>query len=349
MTTPAPHDDANPTPEPVPDEGVAVTDDERPQTAETTTSSATEASSERDLADPLITTVPPAAPPAAATGVAGQHAAPRPYPPVAPASARGARPDADGLLPGPPPAPTAQVPAGPAPTGTQATAVLPVAAPAAGPGPVPAAAPLGGPGAPAAPVASRPAVPDLPRRPGAKRHLVAVLVGLLLTPVGLVLAAMGIGHMVDLPAGSGALTDVFGLVQLGAGALVLLVVALAGRWSPAVPLTGGLVWGLGGGGLALWDPQGVSEAVHGVTDGRFAQVAIDHILAPAQTGSLLVLGLVLVGSAIATGAARRAGRVFGTRTVRAEAARAEAQRVDADRRAGAPGDTRPGDVPRSTP
>ncbi len=245
--------------------------------------------------------------PDAAATPAGQHAAPRPYPPVTPATARTLTGEQTAVLPDavpadPPPAP-------PAPRADDPTLVAP---------PVPFAV--------ADTPPPRPVLPDLPRRPGAGRHVLGVLVGLLLTPVGLVLAAMGVGHMVDLPAGDGALTDPLGLAQLALGALVLGAVAYLGRWSPAVPITGGALWGLGGGGLALWDPAGVSDAVHEVTDGRFAQVAIDHILQPAQTGSLLVVGVVLLAAGIATGRARRSGRLFGVGTTLAQAARAEAER-----------------------
>ncbi|WP_372592909.1 hypothetical protein [Actinotalea sp.] len=344
MTTPTSHDGATPIEEPVPQEHEGLQDaatvDDAAAEAEVDAGPAQPETAPVTDADPLArpgsapadppvepsvgrtATLPVPPPPPAAATAPGQHAAPRPYPPVAPVTSRGMPTDATGLLPDPPPA---SAPASAAdPRATAPVAAAPLAAAAASPS---------APSVPAAPVADRPLLPDLPRRPGAKRHWLGILVGLLLTPLGLVLSAMGVGHMVDLPAGDGALTDLFGLVQLGAGALVLGVVALLGRWSPAVPLTGGVLWGLGGGGLALWDPLGVSEAVHGVTDGRFAQVAIDHILYPAQTGSLLVLGLVLLGAGIATGAARRAGRNFGARTVRAEQARAEAQRVDEERRA----------------
>lgn len=181
----------------------------------------------------------------------------------------------------------------------------------------------------ATPLPAREPVPDLPRRPGARRHALGTLVGFLLTPVGLVLAAMGVGHMVDLSAGNGALDDVFGLVLLGTGALVLGIVTLLGRWSPAVPITGGVLWGLGAGGVAIWNPQGVHDAVHGVTDGRFLQVTIDHILDPALTGPLLVLGMVLLCSGIAAALARGAGRSFGTRTITVGQARDEAERLEA--------------------
>ncbi len=257
----------------------------------------------------------PAAPAASAapttTPAAGQHAAPRPYPPVPPTSARGVTTEAESLLP---PMPTA---APTTPGGAAAPAPTPLVAAPTPPSDTPAAATV---------VTDRPATPDLPRRPGLKRHLIGVLLGLLVTPVGLVLAAMGVGHMVDLPAGDGALTDAFGLVQLATGGLILGLVAVLGRWSAAVPITAGVLWGLGGGGVALWDPQGVHDAVHQVTDGRFAEIAINHILDPALNGSLLVLGLVLLGSGIAAGLARGAGRSFGARTVQAEVARAEAER-----------------------
>lgn len=256
--------------------------------------------------------------PGATSAALGQHVAPRPYPPVPPTSVRGVTAETDSLLP-PMPSGTAGTP--PPPPGTAPPLVGAPPAPA----PVTTATVLTTDEAPTTLLDDHAPVPDLPRRPGARRHLVGALLGLLLTPVGLVPAAMGVGHMIDLRAGDGALTDVFGLVLLAAGALVLGLVAVLGRWSPAVPLTAGALWGLFGGSVALWDPQGVSDAVHQVTDGRFAQVAIDHILDPALNGSLLLLGLVLLGSGIAAGLARGAGRSFGARTVRAQAARAEAE------------------------
>lgn len=258
----------------------------------------------------------------AAPSAPGQHAAPRPYPPVPPTSSRGVPAETDSLLP--------QVPAAPATNRGPETTPVTTATP---PPEVLGAAATGRPGGDVTPTpppaTERPMPPDLPRRPGAKRHLIGTLLGLLVTPLGLVLAAMGVGHMVDLSAGDGALTDAFGLVLLASGAVVLGLVALLGRWSPAVPITAGVVWGIAGGAVALWDPQGVHDAVHGVTDGRLATIAVDHILDPALNGSLLVLGLVLLGAGISAGLARRAGRSFGTRTVQTELARAEAERLEA--------------------
>src|SRR5690606_23045400 len=156
---------------------------------------------------------------------------------------------------------TAVVPPLGAPGGTGPAGTAPGA-----PGSTPPYGPSPGTGAPAAdaaptaPPQTRRPLPEPPRRPGFARHLLGVLVGLVVTPVALVLAGLGAARIAEVVGGTES-TDVLAIVLLTLGAALLAVVVLLGAWSPAVPITGGAVWGIGLGATYLAIPRTSDDAV----------------------------------------------------------------------------------------
>ncbi|MCL3861361.1 hypothetical protein [Actinotalea sp. K2] len=254
----------------------------------------------------------------------GQHAAPRPYPPAPPAATGDDRP-APAAASAPPEGGSAPVapPTAPAPPASD-----PPAQPTAPPGSIPA------PETSPPPADRREArrttrreVPEPPSRPGVVRHVLGVLLGLVLTPVAVLLVGIGTARLSD-AAGTGTDTDVLGATLLVVGAVLLLAVVLLGVWSPAVPITGGLVWGVALGVAYLVVPGTMESVVDQLSDGRSVPAAVDELAAGAMSGQLLVTGLLLLGAGLATAFARRAGRRWAQAVATAHAARSEQARLD---------------------
>jgi len=150
----------------------------------------------------------------------------------------------------------------------------------------------------------------MPKKPGFLRHLLGFLIGLVITPVGLVFAAWGGQLTLQTPSRIEPNVDWFGFGLIVLGALILGAVALLGRWSPAVPITGGLIWGLLLGGVYLIAPQlawDTTVSLFGPSPPAFAR----DLVTSGTSGLLLLVGVILIGSGIAAGLARRAGRLFG--------------------------------------
>jgi hypothetical protein len=181
-----------------------------------------------------------------------------------------------------------------------------------------------------APVLSRRDVVEAPRRPGAGRHVLAGLLGLLLTPVGLLLVGVGIARLGDI-AGTGEGTDVLGLSLLLLGALLLGAIALLGAWSPALPLVGGVVWGLGLGTAYLAAPGVMEDTAESMTADGTVPASVEQLAEAAMSGYLAVVGILLVTAGLAAAVARRRGRVFGGQQALYERAQAERATAQAER------------------
>ncbi|MBO1753071.1 hypothetical protein J4G33_14760 [Actinotalea sp. BY-33] len=264
----------------------------------------------------------------------GQHAAPRPYPPSAPIT----------------PAPRGEDPATAGATSTpyEGTAVLPAqsATHDTTGAPAPSRQEPTVPQGPATPPLQTASTSDAthetrrsaaaaerreieaPSKPGFGRHLLGVLLGLVLTPVALLLVGIGTARLADVAGTSSAGTDALGLTLLIIGVVLLAVIVLLGTWSPAVPLTGGLVWGLALGIAYLVVPGIMDDAVTAMTGTRVLPAAVEQLTTTAMSGQLLVTGTLLVAAGIAAGRARRLGRRWAEGVAAAEAARAEQARED---------------------
>jgi hypothetical protein len=210
---------------------------------------------------------------------------------------------------------------------TAARSLTTAAAPTTIPGAEPLGAPMPVPGqrsaartSPTPPTApdARHALDDDEGTPTFARHMVGFLLGLLLTPAGVALLGVGLGRL-DAVAEHRA-TDV-GMLDVGllAGGVGLLVcVALLGAWTPAIPITGGLVWGVVAGAAAMVWPRITEDLLASTVDD--ALVPVDHLARTATGGDLAAVGALLIGAGTATAIARRRGRR------RAERAAADARR-----------------------
>lgn len=245
---------------------------------------------------------PPTSPPFGAPAETfGQHAAPRPYPPAETTDAPvPARQFAAPPPPAPAPSPPPMTPMTPAPT-----------APA-------------GPPVDAEPQRVQREVPEPPARRGFARHLLATVLGLVVTPFALLLIGVGTSRLADIAGTNDMGTDLLGTTLLVVGLVMLAVLVLLGVWSPAVPIVGGLVWGIGLGVAYLTVPGAMEDAAQAMTSDGSVPVAIDQLAEAAMSGYLLVLGTLLVAAGLATSLARRRGRRWAERTAVAERARAEA-------------------------
>jgi hypothetical protein len=164
------------------------------------------------------------------------------------------------------------------------------------------------------------------------RHLLAALLGLVLTPFALTLIGIGTGRLADIAGTTDMGTDLLGGTLLSLGVVMLVVIVLLGVWSAALPVVGGLVWGVGLGVAYLVVPTAMRDGAEAMTADGAVPVEVEQLADTGMSGSLLVLGALLVAAGLATSLARRRGRRFAERVAVAERARADAEREDAQRR-----------------
>lgn len=254
---------------------------------------------------------PTSSPFGASAGTLGQHAAPRPYPPAettdAPVPAR--------QFAASPPPPPASPPPSPAPS-------MPPMTPSAAP--MASASEPAGPPVDAEPQRVQRELPEPPARRGFARHLLATVLGLVVTPFAVLLIGVGTSRLADIAGTNEMGTDMLGTTLLVIGLVMLAVLVLLGVWSPAVPVVGGLVWGIGLGVAYLSVPGAMEDAAQAMTSDGKIPVAIDQLAEAGMNGYLLVLGTLLVAAGLATSLARRRGRRWAERTAVAERARAQA-------------------------
>jgi hypothetical protein len=256
----------------------------------------------------------------------GQHASPRPEPPATTTSGATLGETTTGYA------------TGTAGSGTGATAVYPATSSAetGGVEPVP-------------PVAAGAAIPraveerrrdevrvveerDLPVRPpkpGVGRHLLGFVLGLVLTPVALLLTGIGTARLADVAGSGEPLTDALGITLLVIGVILLAVIVLLGAWTPAVPITGGLIWGIGLGLAFLIVPDVMNDWLEAMSADTVVPGGLETLAESAMSGYLLVTGTLLVASGIAAARARRRGRRWAEAVAAADAAQLDASRTAA--------------------
>ena len=179
--------------------------------------------------------------------------------------------------------------------------------------------------------ARREPLPEPPAKPGLGRHLLGILLGLVLTPVALLLTGIGVARLADVVSAEEAATDPLGLTLLIVGVVLLAVVVLLGAWSPTVPITGGVVWGIGLGLAFLFVPAVMQDVLESMSADRVVPGGVEQLADTAMSGTLLVTGTLLLAAGIAAARARRRGRRWAEGVAFAETARREAR--DTDRRA----------------
>ncbi|MCL2091709.1 MAG: hypothetical protein FWH11_11030 [Micrococcales bacterium] len=182
-------------------------------------------------------------------------------------------------------------------------------APALVPAPVPAT--------PLAPRAGLDLDPHPPTKAGWGTHVLGVLLGLAVGPVGAVGLLLGQSRLLavqtdrwDLGSGLvGSDVDIAGIALVLVSALVLGALVLAAIWTAAAPLTGGVV-ATAVGGWALVAPGSFGDVV-GFGSGTL-RTTVSQTIAAGTSGTLLTVGLLLLAAGIAAAAARRAGVRLGT-------------------------------------
>ncbi|MDT0167157.1 hypothetical protein Q9R32_16515, partial [Actinotalea sp. AC32] len=158
------------------------------------------------------------------------------------------------------------------------------------------------------------------------------LVGLVTTPVAVVLTGVGAARLAESAPSRGG-GDTLGIALLVLGVLVLAAVAVLGSWSSAAPVVGGLVWGVVVGAAAVVSPRRFSEVVEEL-GAAGAPAATEQLVRSATGGLLLVVGTLLLATGTATAIARRVGR---RTTLDAAEAEAEATAAPAGGRTDARG------------
>lgn len=173
--------------------------------------------------------------------------------------------------------------------------------------------------------AARESLPEAPPKPGLGRHLLGILLGLVLTPVALLLTGIGTARLADVVSAEDAVTDPLGLTLLVLGVVLLAIIVLLGAWSPAVPITGGIVWGIGLGVAFLVVPDVMRDTLERMSADQVIPGGVEQLAEVAMSGTLLVTGTLLLAAGIAAARARRRGRRWAEGVAVAEAARLDAR------------------------
>ena len=335
---------SDPQDRPVPDEPLPPSD--APETPSELAETSSEPAETPSHESPAPADLPPSGEGVTVTDdTAHRHAQARPLPtPPEPEAERrtgsprfaAARTDRPGLAPTTTAAATAHGTAGPhGPTVGVPTPAAPVSstpaadrAATATPGPVVAAGTATEPGAPApaAPLATPAAVgsrapaeddttlfpdPNAPRTISAVTHVLGLVVGLLLPAVATLVTLLGVSRILSVEAdGWAARVEVLGIVLVTLGALLLVAVALLSLWTPWVGYTGGVVLTLAG-GLALYAPGVTRTAMLDVVSAEGWQPTVVQTSVAATSGTLLVIGVMVLASGIVSHVARRHGIHLG--------------------------------------
>jgi hypothetical protein len=231
--------------------------------------------------------------PAAATGPGAKAT------PTSPAPEHGA-PAALGALPQPG-APTldAPGPVAPKPADTGVTAAPAVAL-----------------GAPApVPPSEEPAFdfpdPHPPRPAGIGSHLLGVLVGLVLAPVGAVALLLGQSRILVVQTdGWNGSVETLGIALVAVGTVLLAAIALLAGWTAAAPVTGGVVL-TALGATALVAPTFAHQQLVTLIDSEGWHPTIEQTVVAMTSGTAFVAGALLLVAGLAAAAARRRGVRLG--------------------------------------
>jgi hypothetical protein len=201
-------------------------------------------------------------------------------------------------------------------TATPAATSTPEPAPAA---PEPTTTPTPTPVAPTTAAAAAPADgedhlfpdPNAPRSTSVGSHILGVLVGLILGPLGAGVLLVGEAQILDAQVdGWDASTEVLGIVLVTLGVLLLGTVLLLGLWTPAVPITGGSVLTLAG-IVYLYLPSIAREQTLNVLTSSGWRLTVTQVTVAGTSGMVLATGFLLLLAGLVAATARLRGVHLG--------------------------------------
>ncbi|MBO3083408.1 hypothetical protein [Cellulomonas fengjieae] len=153
--------------------------------------------------------------------------------------------------------------------------------------------------------------PNAPRRATFGSHVLGVLVGLILAPVGAGVLLLGESRILEAQVGGwDASTEVLGIVLVTLGLLLLGCVLLLGLWTPAVPITGGGLLTLAG-IVYLYLPSVARDQTLDLLTSSGWRVTVTQVTVAGTSGMALAVGFLLLLSGIVTAVARRRGVRLG--------------------------------------
>lgn len=169
------------------------------------------------------------------------------------------------------------------------------------------------PGTPAATTPSSELFPDpnAPRTITVGTHVLGVIVGILLPLASAIVTVLGISRILAVEAdGWAAKVDVLGIVLVTLGVLLLLACALLSLWTPSVGLVGGTIL-TAVGGFALYAPGLTRTGVLDVLTSEGWEPTVVQSVVVATSGTVVAIGVLLLGAGIVSSAARRHGIHLG--------------------------------------
>ncbi|PVU82524.1 hypothetical protein DDP54_05350 [Cellulomonas sp. WB94] len=162
--------------------------------------------------------------------------------------------------------------------------------------------------------------PVPPRSTGFGGHLWGVLIGVLATAAALALGLVGQGRILGVQADTwDASLDVWGIAFVTAAVLVLAVVVYLGARTAAAPISGGILAAVAG-AVFLYAPGIARNETMRWLATTNSRDTVSHATVAGTSGTILLVGFLLLMAGVATAAAKRRGRVLGEFRERGRAA-----------------------------
>lgn len=216
----------------------------------------------------------------------------------------------------PAPVPAVALPAGaPAASGADEPAATPTESRTPAPGPTPAdrATPPAGGGTATVTDRSDDLFPpgSAPFTTSAGSHVIGVLVGALLAPVGMALALLGQSRILVVQVdGWDASADLAGIVLVTVGLLLLATVLVLTLWTPAASIAGGVLL-TAAGVVYLFAPRVAREQTLVLLPSEHWHVTLTQVTVAGTSGTVLVAGFMLLVSGVVAVVVRRHGIQLG--------------------------------------
>uniref|UniRef100_UPI0028F0E213 hypothetical protein n=1 Tax=uncultured Cellulomonas sp. TaxID=189682 RepID=UPI0028F0E213 len=153
--------------------------------------------------------------------------------------------------------------------------------------------------------------PNAPRSTTVGSHVLGVLVGLVLGPIGVAVLLLGQSRILQAQVGGwDASTEVLGITLVSLGLLLLGCVLLLALWTPAVPLTAGTLLTLAG-ILYLFVPSVVREQTLNVLSSSGWRLTVTQVTVAGTSGTVLSVGFLILLAGVVAAMARRRGVHLG--------------------------------------